>query len=119
MGRGIGVKGLGKGGKHRGSPEDWPEPHASLFELEPVTYSFSRMNPKPMYYIDPLTTRECIIICEFYSDKNKGVYKYDVTNNNAIMFKDIPQSFINDSYQDYGYALDKIANTLYIYLILK
>lgn len=95
-------------------PEYWPEPHASLIELEPIKYYFSKTNPKPMCCIDPLTTRECMIICEFWSMQHTGIYEYDVKHNNIIKLKELPQDIDLRNF-DFGNALDNISNTLYIF----
>ena len=97
--------------------EDWPEPRASLLELEPVSYTFHEPNLKPIFYFDPVTSEEYIIFSEFYNRKNKGIYKYNVKQNTVIKYKDIPNNCLEDDtgYKQYGHALDESTNTLYVF----
>ena len=95
-------------------PPHWPEPHASLLELEPGEYSWNDNNKigKPIHY-----TNGSLIFIGYMDSDNKSIYKYNIKMNSVSKLKDIPLQF-NAYYEGnggYGMAVNEKANELYLF----
>eukprot|EP01084_Bolivina_argentea_P265461 449981_1 len=85
----------------------WPEPRAKLTRLQKPAMMQEGKSSKPIYYIQPDTYKEYLIITNTYH-----IIKYDIENDKYIKFVKFTTDYIIPEY--FAHFIDYNSNKLYL-----